>query len=103
MHVIEAVGIRDALPTAMKYLLNFGIEEQTRVGPALVAQEPVAINYSYPKLHVLLNPIRDANPFFHLLEAMWMLAGRDDASFIDHYIKDFSKLYAYGGIVPDAY
>lgn len=103
MHVIEALGVRDALPQAVRYLLNSGVSEQTRIGEAIVAPGPVTIHYARPKLHVLRNPIRDANPFFHLLEAMWMLAGRDDAYFLDHYIKGFSKAYAKGGIVPDAY
>jgi hypothetical protein len=57
----------------------------------------------YPKQHVLLSPVRDANPFFHLLEAIWMLAGRDDGAFIDNYVKNFSERYADNGWVPDAY
>jgi hypothetical protein len=69
-----------------------------------VAQEPVTIHYKFPKQHVLVNRIRDANPFFHLLEAMWMLAGRDDGQFLDHYIKGFSKKYGNeDGRIMDAY
>jgi hypothetical protein len=37
------------------------------------------------------------------MEAMWMLAGRQDGAFLDHYIKDFSKTYGVNGIIPDAY
>jgi thymidylate synthase len=103
MHVIEVNNIREALPQAVDYLMNFGVREQTRLGEGLAAPSPVTIRYHYPKQHVLLNPIRDTNPFFHLMEAMWMLAGRQDGAFLDHYIKDFSKRFGNGGIIIDAY
>ena len=95
--------MRDALPKAVKYLLDFGRKEETRVGDAMVARSPVCIRYYYPKQHVLVNPVRDANPFFHLMEAMWMLAGREDGAFLDNYVKDFSKTFGVDGIIPDAY
>ncbi len=104
MHTIDAQNVCDALPRAVGYLLAYGNKEDTRVGPALVAPVPVAIWYHNPKQHVLTNPVRDANPFFHLMEAMWMLAGRDDGQFLDHYIKNFSKDFGgKDGIIPDAY
>jgi thymidylate synthase len=78
--------------------------EKTRNGEALVAPSPVTIRYDFPKQHVLISPIRDANPFFHLMESLWMLAGRNDGEFLDHYIKDFSKKFGnQNGIIPDAY
>jgi hypothetical protein len=103
MFVINAINIRDALPAAVRLILQHGAEEDTRIGKALVYPEPVSILYKYPKQHVLLNPIRDANPFFHLMESMWILAGRDDGAFLDHYISYFSKMFAVNGVVMDAY
>lgn len=104
MHVIEAQNVRDALPQAVEYLVNFGLRETTRLGEVLSAPHPVAIRYRDPKQHVLLNPVRNANPFFHLMESMWMLAGREDGAFLDNYIKDFSKMFGNAsGIIPDAY
>jgi len=101
--VIEANNVRDALPKAVEYLWRRGTRQVTREGEAFVAPEPVTIHYKFPKQHVLINPIRDANPFFHLMESMWMLAGRHDGAFLDHYIKGFSERYATHGIVMDAY
>lgn len=104
MRVIEVNNVRDALPLAVDYLMSHGEQEQSRVGEVLAAAMPVAIRYHHPKQHVLLNPVRDANPFFHLMEAMWMLAGRQDGAFLDHYIKNFSKDYGdESGNIPDAY
>jgi len=101
--VINAINVRDALPSAVDYLLIQGIREQTRLGEVLASPGPVCIQYLNPKEHVLFNPIRDANPFFHLMEAIWMLAGRHDGSFLDNYIKDFSKRFGNNGIIMDAY
>ena len=103
MFVINATNVRDALPLAVKYVMRFGEKEKTRNGDAIVAPKPVAIRYRFPKHHVLVNAVRDSNPFFHLMEAMWMLAGRQDGAFLDHYIKDFSKTFGVNGIIPDAY
>ncbi len=104
MHVITAINVRDALPEAVEYLKSQGVQEQTRIGPALVAPGPVTIHYKMPKQHVLLDPVRDANPFFHLMESMWMLAGREDGAFLDRYIKNYSKNFGNSqGIIPDAY
>jgi thymidylate synthase len=101
--VINATNIRNALPLAVKYIMRFGEKEKTRNGDALVMPRPITIRYRFPKHHVLVNAVRDANPFFHLMEAMWMLAGREDGVFLDHYIKDFSKKFGRNGIIPDAY
>lgn len=74
--------------------LGYDAEEQdSRAGRVLVCPEPVATVYSHPRERVLLDPRRDANPFFHLVEALWMLAGRDDAATLDHYVRDFGERF----------
>src|SRR5258708_35739439 len=67
--------------------------DQTRNGKCLVVDEPVLISYTHPKERVLFNPVRDANPFFHLYESLWMLAGRNDLKSLAYYcsrMKEFS-------------
>jgi len=59
--------------------------EQTRNGPALVYPEPVTTVYKYPAERVLFHPGRDANPVFHLMECIWMLAGRNDVAFLQQF------------------
>jgi len=57
-------------------------------------REPVATVYRNPRERVLFNRARDANPFFHLFESMWILAGRDDVEWISKFntnIADFSE------------
>lgn len=41
--------------------------------------------YSHPQERVLFNPVRDANPFFHLMEALWIMDGRDDVAFLNQF------------------
>lgn len=52
----------------------------SRNGAVKVVEEPVMVIYQRPEQRVLLNEARDANPFFHMFEAFWMLAGRQDVS-----------------------
>jgi len=52
----------------------------------------------------MIDASRDANPFFHLFESMWMLAGYNNAQWLDRYVRDFSSRYGEeGGIIHGAY
>jgi thymidylate synthase len=42
----------------------------------------------------LFNSARDANPFFHFYEALWMLAGRNDVAPLDYYLGGKYSLYS---------
>lgn len=69
------------------------VKEKTRNGNVLKIEEPVTITYSHPRERVLINKSRNANPFFHLYESLWMLAGRNDIAPLAVYNKkmlDFS-------------
>jgi thymidylate synthase len=80
MHVLTVQNVNDALLKGMTLLATqreSGLRE-TRNGPAYVFPEPVTTHYRYPTQRVLFSPERDANPFFHLLEALWMLGGQRD-------------------------
>jgi Thymidylate synthase len=104
MHVIHARNVRDALPQGLRHLEQCGVVEESRAGPVIVAPWPVITVYEVPQERVLLAPCRDANPFFHLAEAIWMLAGRDDAAFLNEYVRDFGARFAEpDGRIHDAY
>lgn len=78
MYVIEVPNVNYALHDGLDYLAHYGVLEETRNGPAIVAPGPVSTVYTKPWQRVLFSPKRDANPFFHLVEAMWIIAGRKD-------------------------
>lgn len=93
MHVINARDVNEALPRALAYLRDHGTLETTRNGPALVAPGPVATVYRDPRRRVLFDAERDANPFFHLFESLWILEGRNDVRFLSWFnsrIADYS-------------
>lgn len=48
--------------------------------------EPLTITYAAPDQRVIFYPEREANPFFHLYECLWMLAGRRDVAPLVHYV-----------------
>lgn len=96
MIFIDAVGVNHAWYRACELVSdNLALNVATsRAGTVRVAKSPVITSYSKPTERVLLDPIRDANPFFHLMEAMWMLAGRNDARLLDQFVHDFSERFA---------
>ena len=94
MRIIEADNVNEAYVVGLRMLRQFGVKESSRAGDVLVMPMPVTTVYRNPTERVLFNPTRDANPFFHLMEALWMLAGRNDATWLDLFVKDFSSRFA---------
>lgn len=68
------------------------INRKSRVGDVHELKGLTILEYYKPEQRVLFCPIRDANPYFHLMEAMWMLAGRKDVGFLATYSKQASGL-----------
>jgi len=46
---------------------------------------PFATTYKQPRERVLFNSTRDANPFFHVMEALWILSGHRDVEWISKF------------------
>lgn len=97
MHIIHARNVNEAYRKGLIHLSQVGEEQDSRAGKVLVAPSPVTTVYSHPWERVLLNPTRDANPFFHLFEALYLIAGCDDATWLDQFISDFSTRFAEAG------
>ncbi len=93
-----------ALPLGVAYLVDQGERASSRGGEVLEAPGPVTTVYANPRERVLFSSVRNANPFFHLMEALWVLAGRRDAAFLNNYIHDYSQRFAEDdGSIHDAY
>ena len=82
MQIIECENVNHALIAGINTLDQFGKRQGSRNGAVLVAPWPVITIIHDPEHRVLFNPRRDANPFFHLFESIWMLAGRNDVDFV---------------------
>lgn len=91
MYVITAKNVNEAVYKGLDYLLKEGVRSTSRNGTVLMAPMPVTTVYQNPMQRVLLCPERDANPFFHLMEAMWMLFGANDLATPQRYNQRFSE------------
>ncbi len=104
MLTIFARNVAEALPAGLHLLRDVGQEEESRAGKVLVAPSPVMTVYDCPTERVIYSAQRDANPFFHLAEAMWMLTGRNDAAFLNLFVRNFGERFAQpNGTVHGAY
>lgn len=85
MQVIQANNINEAYLVGMHLLSEQGDNRDSRNGPVLVHPGPVTTVYERPENRVLFSPSRDANPFFHFMEGLWMIAGRNDVDWISQF------------------
>lgn len=88
MYVLTVNNVNDALPLGVSTLVHNGKAVSPRGLLTLEMPCPVATVYRNPAKCVLFSPTRDANPFFHLFEAMWILAGSDSATFLAEFNKN---------------
>lgn len=87
MITLKVRNVNHALPRALAMLRDDGKRIAPRGQPTLEMSEPVATCYTCPEEMVLFDQQRDANPFFHFFEALWILAGRRDVEFLAHFNK----------------
>jgi thymidylate synthase len=99
VRVIEAQTVNEAYYKGLRFF-STAIQAQspevrqvkTRQGGFVYeAAEPVTTVYRVPVFRVLFDETRDAHPFFHLMEAMWVLAGRDDVDFLAYWLKNIRQ------------
>ena len=103
MRVVSARNVNDAYYKGGLLLYEHGVAQPSRAGNVLVMQEPVATVYERPWEMVLYDERRDANPFFHLLEAMWMLGGNNDVSWISEFLPSIAQFSDNGETFHGAY
>lgn len=103
MYVISARNVNGVYQKGLDLLMQEGRFEDTRVGPALVLPMPVTAVYSRPWERVLFNEERDANPFFHFFEALWMLQGRSDLKFVEYLLPRMRNYSDDGWLIRGSY
>lgn len=104
MWVNAAESVSEALAKGLHALNVRGVKQPSRVGDVLVHPHPVITVYANPTNRVLNDPLRDANPFFHVMESLWMLAGRNDLPWLAQFNKRMASYSDDGGATqPGAY
>jgi len=86
MDVIKCRNVNDGFIKGMD-MLSFDQEDikESRAGNVIEHECAVSTVYERPWERVLFEEVRDANPFFHFMEGLWMLAGRNDLTFVKQY------------------
>jgi thymidylate synthase len=100
---VEVRNVNEALYRMMHVAHEHGVEEPTRNGRVLSLPNPITLTYTHPMERVLFSGIRDANPFFHLMESLWILAGRDDVGFLAEFLPRMAEYSDDGAHFHGAY
>ena len=96
-------NVNDAYARMVPWLKENGVQTESRNGPVLRAPGPVTWVFQKPWERVLLDPYRDANPFFHMYEGLWMIFGSNDVKPLAHFVKRMVEFTDNGATVPGAY
>ena len=100
---ISGVNVPQAYSEGLWVLQSYAnVEMLSRNGPVKTIPCPTVLRIDRPWERVLFHPVRDANPFFHVMEFCWMLAGSNDAEWISMFNKQMME-YADEGILRGAY
>lgn len=103
MHTIHARNVNDAFQQGVSLFLQGGSWRlPSRAGDVLEHDTPVTTCLSHPTERVLWDAVRDCNPFFHLFESLWMLAGRNDSEYLMRFNRKMGN-FAEGGVYHGAY
>jgi thymidylate synthase len=85
MIAFNVTNVNQAFPIEINAIKAQGIKRDSRNGPVIEFNTPVATTYSSPKERVLFNKARMCNPFFHSMEGLWIIGGYRDVEFLDYY------------------
>lgn len=103
MLVISGRNVNDVYHECLWNMHLYGVVENSRNGTALVVPTPVCSVYTHPLERMLFNAKRDANPFFHIIEGLWMLAGKNEHGLIAPYAAHIATFSDDGATLNGAY
>jgi thymidylate synthase len=84
---ISCNSVEEGYYQTLIFLNRYGELESSRNGPVISCAVPATVTFHSPRNRVMLDTQRDANPFFHVMESIWMLAGRRDAQYVSRFVK----------------
>lgn len=100
---IIGMNVPEAYSECIGYMRACAQPEESRNGPVLSVPWPVMLTIKRPTQRVLFSPIRDANPFFHLMEFVWMMSGSDKLEWIKYFNSRFGDYSDDGKTLPASY
>lgn len=84
-------SIPEAYVEALWKIKVFGELLPSRNGPVFTIPEPVTLTIRQPTMRVLSDATRNANPFFHVMETVWMFAGDNRVVWLEQFNKKIAK------------
>lgn len=103
MLYIAERNVNYAWPVAVNALHRFHTVKPSRAGETIEYPTPAMTMYTHPTERVLFDAKRDANPFFHLMESLWMLVGSEDVHFLEQFAPNFGQFSDDGDTLNGAY
>jgi thymidylate synthase len=91
VHELIGTNVPQAYAEMLWFMKIHGREEQSRNGKVTTLPRPAELSILLPKERVLFDPDRDANPFFHVMEFVWMMSGSKDLKWISQFNKGFGQ------------
>lgn len=80
-----------------------GKPEKSRNGPVLSIPQPVVLEIKSPWQRVITDPQRNCNPFFHVMETVWMFAAGNRVGFPARFNSTYVNYAEPDGVVHGAY
>jgi thymidylate synthase len=85
--IIQGWNAPAAYEEAIWKLRICGKRENSRNGEVISIPYPVLLEIEHPEQRLITDPVRDANPFFHCMEFIWMMAGSNDVTWLSQFNK----------------
>lgn len=103
MHVLVERNVHEVLPALIEEIRFEGEWIETRNGRALTFPGPVTICYEKPMERCVLYPERGWPAASFLMEAIWMMAGRNDLATVEPYLPRLKQYSDDGVTLAGAY
>jgi len=100
---IKARNAPEAYVEALTMMRLHGKEYPSRNGDVIALAEPALLEITNPLERVLFDPIRQANPYFHVMEFIWMIAGANDVGWLEQFNARYRAYAEDDGKVHGAY
>lgn len=103
MHHIKSKSVNGLYNKALKLIDGHSVNQNSRNGPVYVVPTPVVTEWTEPWKRVLFAPTRDCNPFFHVMEFVWMMAGAKELPFLTQFVPGMANFSDDGESLHGAY
>jgi len=100
---IRARNSSEALCELLRRISIYGVTRSSRAGEVLEIPEPVIIRYEKPYERLIFFNERDFPTIFVLMEAIWMMAGRNDVKFLTKFNKRMAEYSDDGQVFNGSY